>query len=449
MSKSISKKYYSNTMEVAWPSVLESIFMSLTGMIDTYMVSGLGPEAVAAVGLTVQPKFLFFTPFLATAVALSAIVARRKGERNHRSANEAMVTGLALNLVETVLISLICVFQADNIIHLMGSAPETHQLAVDYFTIVMAGMIFTVIPSMINSSQRGSGNTRLSFFSNLVGSIVNIIFNYLLIQGHGGFPALGVKGAAIATVIGSIAMTLVSFFSLFWPNSYLSISYIRRRKIKPSRAMLKTIRSLSIATLLENLMMRVGFVVTAWKAAGLGTDPFAAHQVGMNILNMGFAIATGMEAAAMTMVGQSLGAENKKDAIKYGRVCQRIGWIFDAVYSVILLFFGRELYALHFENPEIIDMGVMISHFVMIIVFLQATQIVYGGCLRAAGDVKYTLVAGIVSVTIIRSLVTILLVDKFHMGLRGIWIGVLADQTSRVVFMSHRYHEGKWVDMKI
>ena len=95
------------------------------------------------------------------------------------------------------------------------------------------------------------------------------------------------------------------------------------------------------------------------------------------------------------------------------------------------------------------DMGVMICRFMCVIVLLQISQIIFGACLRAAGDVRYTLAASLVSVTIIRTVVTWLLVSVFHLGLMGIWLGILSDQITRFVLLGHRFRQGKWVDIKL
>ena len=94
-------------------------------------------------------------------------------------------------------------------------------------------------------------------------------------------------------------------------------------------------------------------------------------------------------------------------------------------------------------------MGIMISRWIMVIVLLQISQIIFTGCLRAAGDVRYTLLAALISVTGIRTLVTILLVSVFHMGLTGVWLGVLSDQASRFILMGRRFRQGNWVNLKI
>lgn len=166
------------------------------------MVSSLGSYAVAAVGLTSQPKFLGLSLFIAANVSISALVARRKGQQKKEEANRIFLTFLIFLIIMSVILSVVIVMAADPIIRFCGSEEQTHDGAVRYFRIIMGGMIFNVLQMGINAAQRGAGNTRITMRTNLVSNTVNIIFNYLLIQGHFGFPALGIEGAGLATVAG-------------------------------------------------------------------------------------------------------------------------------------------------------------------------------------------------------------------------------------------------------
>lgn len=444
-----NKKYYSRALKVAWPSVLESFFISLAAMIDTMMVGNLGPYAIAAVGLTTQPKLIGFIIFVAINVSLSALVARRRGEEDKKGANEIFVTAFILAFVLVILVSIIAVSLADPLMKMSGSNHETHIHSVEYFRIIMGGMIFNVVAMTINAAQRGSGNTKIAFVTNLVSSIVNIIFNYLLIEGNFGFPALGVRGAAIATVFGSFIAMLMAIRSLFNPLSLVDIKYILASKIKLSLASFKSIFELSFNIFFENLAMRIGFLITAVTAAKLGTQSFAVHNAGMNILSLGFSFADGMQVAAVALAGRALGADNREEAITYGHVCQRIGFMISVIFSLVMFLFGKNIMGLYFKDPEIIAEGVIITRFMMVIVLLQISQIIYGGCLRSGGDVRYTLVAGIIAVTIIRSSVTLVTVNIFNLGLYGIWIGILSDQISRFTLLRHRFKQGKWTEIKI
>lgn len=443
------KSFYKQALKMAWPSVLESFFLSLAGMIDTLMVSALGPAAIAAVGLTNQPKFIGMAVFFSISIAVSALVARRKGQENKKGANQILVTAFAVVLILTVIITTVMCVWADPILRVAGSNADTHQIAHEYFLIIMGFCIFNTISITINSAQRGSGNTKIAFTTNFVSTIVNITFNFLLIKGRLGFPALGIKGAAIATVIGAFVAALMSIRSLFKKNSYVSIPFIINNKIKPSKDALKSISLLGSNLLIENFAMRVGFLTTAMLAASLGTEQFAAHNVGMQFLSLGFAFADGMQVAAVSLSGQALGAKKPDDAIMYGHACQKIGLGISILLSILLFVFGDKLYGLFFDEPHIIEYGLLIIKFIIVIVLLQISQIIYGGVLRAAGDVKYTLLSSIISVTIIRTAVTYVLVQVFNLGLMGIWIGVFSDQFSRFVFNSLRFKSKRWIKIEI
>ena len=437
------------TISTAWPAVLESFFISLAGMIDTMMVSALGTYAVSAVGLTTQPKFITLCFFFAINVAVSALVARRRGQKDQKNANEVLVTALVISIILCVVLSFLTVAFADPIIRFSGSASDTHNSAVTYFRIIQAGMIFNIISMVINAAQRGSGNTKIAMTTNVASSIVNIVFNYLLIGGNFGFPKWGLAGAAIATVLGTVVAAIMSIRSLFKKDSYVSIPYIIANKIRPVSTTVSSITSLSSNMLAENIAMRVGFLVTAMLAARLGTDAFAAHNVGMNFLSLGFSFGDGMQVAAVALIGRALGEKNPEKAKAYGNTAQAVGFGISLILAVILFFFGRNLFSLFFTQEDILADGVMLSRFIMIIVLFQISQVIFGGCLRGAGDVKYTLVASLISVTLIRSIVTYLLVVIWPLGLAGIWIGVLSDQLSRFLFLGIRFKKGKWVEYQI
>ena len=445
-----SKELILEAIRMAWPAVLESFFVALAGMIDTMMVSTLGTYAVAAVGLTTQPKFIALALFLSSNIAVNALAARRFGQKNRENANKILYTAIVFVIISAVIISTITFIGADQIIRWCGSNADTHEAGVTYFRVIQAGMIFNVLSLVINSAQRGCGNTQIAMTTNVTSSIVNIVFNYLLIGGNFGFPRLGMFGAALATVLGTVVACIMSIISISKSDCFLSIPYIIKHKIKPGFDAFRSIISLSFNLLLENIAMRIGFLTTSIIAAKLGTDAFAAHQVGMNLLSLAFSLGDGMQVAAVALIGRSLGEKNTEKAKHYGNICQKIGFIISVVLAVIMFFFGREIFSLFFNKADILDMGVLISRYIMIIVLFQVSQIIFAGCLRGAGDIKYCLWASLISVTIIRTLVTWSLAGGIlNLGLSGIWLGVLSDQLSRFIFLSIRFKEGKWTEIAI
>lgn len=318
------KKELTKVLKIAWPAVFESFFISLAGMIDVYMVSGLGSEAVASVGLTTQPKFLGLSLFFAMNVAIAAIVARRTGEKDKRRANETLAEAILLTILFGAVITVACVSLAGWLMEKCGSAPDTHDGAVIYFQIIMGGMIFNIISMVINAAQRGAGNTKIAMYTNTISSIVNIIGNYLLIGGHLGFPKLGIRGAALATVLGTVVGCTISVMSLFRKDSFLSIPYIIKEGLWKRFESVKIILKLSSSTFVEQILMRIGFMSTAVMAADMGTAAMAAHQVGMNALSLSFSFGDGMQAAAVALIGQSLGSKEPQEAKRHGMTCEKV-----------------------------------------------------------------------------------------------------------------------------
>ena len=446
------KQFYKQAIKIAWPSVLESFFIALAGMIDTIMVSALGSYAISAIGLTNQPKFIALTVFIAVNTAISALIARRRGQEDKKGANEVFLTAFTINIILCVFITAIFLFYIEDIIRLSGSNADTHDDAVRYLRIIITGQVFNIIAMTINSAQRGSGNTKIAFTTNLVSSAVNIMFNFLLINGNLGFPAMGIQGAAIATVAGTIVASIMSFISLYNRNSMIQVKYIYKHKIKPTMESLKSIFNLSYTIFLESIMMRIGFLATALTSAKLGTDIFAAQNAASNYLNIAFSFEDGMQVAAIALSGRALGADKKDVAIKYVHVCQRIGFMISIIISVVLFVFGENLMQLFF-NPDtqaqLIEYGLQMTKYIMVIVLLQISQIIYGGALRSGGDVKFALYSTIISVSIVRTAATLILVNVFNMGLHGIWIGILVDQLLRYILLHYRFKTGRWTEITI
>lgn len=359
LGNKLQGKYHKDTFQtavnMAWPAIVESFFIAFAGLVDSLMVSSLGSYAVAAVGLTTQPKLLGLAFFFALNVSISALVARRRGEQRQSAANETLVTALVFIILAAAAFSVGFVAFASPIIHLCGSTAETHNGAVTYFRIIMGGMIFNCIQMGINSAQRGAGNTKITMRTNVTSNTINIILNYLLINGHFGFPALGIQGAALATVTGTIVGCVMSILSITKQDGFLNLGYILKNKIKPTIAAFISLVRVGYSVFFEQVFMRIGFMMTAIMAAKQGTDAMAAHQVGMNIMSLSFAFGDGLQSAAVALIGRSLGAKKPDLAKEYGRTCRLIGAGIAVCLVAIYLFGGRWLYSLFFEEQHIID----------------------------------------------------------------------------------------------
>ena len=443
------KPLLKTTLNMAWPAILESFFTALTGLIDSFMVSSLGSSAVAAIGLTTQPKFLGLSLFFAMNVAISALVARRRGEQKREDANRITFTAVTLIVTFAILISILLVLAASPIINFCGSSEDTHDMAVAYFQIIMGGMIFNCIQMGINAAQRGAGNTQITMRTNVTSSVVNIIMNYLLINGHLGFPALGIRGAALATVLGTVVACIMSILSIRNPEGFISLPYMLQEKLYFTVSSMKNIFHVGYSVFFEQVLMRFGFMMTAVMAAHQGTAAMAAHQVSMNIMGLSFSFGDGLQATAVALIGRSLGENNPELAKRYGTTCRKIGYVISAALAVIYFVGAEGLYRLFFEDEEIIQIGINIMRVIIFVVILQISQVIYMGCLRGAGDTLYTAIASTISVTLIRTLFSWLGCYVFGWGIIGIWMGVVADQLSRFIFATVRFKQGRWTQIKI
>lgn len=436
-----------DALHVAWPSVLESFFVNLAGVVDTIMVGSLGSSAIAAVGLTIQPKFIGLAIFLSLNVAVSAIVARRKGEEDRESANRVVRMLILFTILTTLVISTIFLLFADPIIHIMGSQPDTHSDAVAYLRIIMGGLIFSTISLVLNAAQRGAGNTRIAMTTNLISNTVNVIFNYLLIGGNFGFPKLGIRGAAIATVIGTVCACALSIRSVLHKDGFVYLKAVKGWIA--DRTNIKSLLSVGSSAFVEQICLRIGFLLFSMVVTYLGTTQFAAHQIGANMMSMSFSFADGFSVASVTLIGQSLGRKRPDMAKIYGNVCQKCGLICAFVVSLIFFFFGRNIYELYTDDPMILDYGVVIMRILSITLFFQIEQVVQFGCLRGAGDTRYTALVSLVSVAIIRPGASWLLCYPLGFGLIGAWVGTFCDQLVRFILSLIRFRKGKWTQLKL
>lgn len=399
---------FKTTINMAWPSMVESFLVALVGFIDTIMVSTLGSYAIAAVGLTQQPKFIGLALFMSMSTAISALVARRRGEQNRESAVRILKTCILVAVILTAIISVTFTAFADPIIRFAGSADDTHEAAVEYFQIIMGGIGFTTVMMIVNAAQRG---------------------------------------AALATVIGSVLGCAMSLHSMFAKSSFV---YIRGVKgFFTSKFDVRSLLNVGSSAFVEQIFLRIGFLLFAITVANLGTTAYAAHQIGMNMMSLTFSLGDGLSVASVALIGRSLGEERRDLAKLYASMCQRIGLFCAFVMSMVFLFFGRNLYGLFSSEQEILDMGVMIMRMLCVIIYLQITQVIFFGCLRGAGDTKYTAFASMISVAIIRPGLSWLLCYPLGLGLLGVWLGLFGDQFMRFCLGYFRMKQGKWLKIKI
>lgn len=442
-----SKEIYQTAFRIAWPSTLETVLVGLVGVIDTIMVSALGSGAIAAVGLTNQPKMIVLATIMSLNVSVTAIVARRKGAMERLDANRCLRFSMLLSAVIAIVLSVLGYFFARPMMIFAGAGEDVLEMAVTYFKIIMVGTLFNGLSMTINAAQRGAGNTKISMVTNLAANLVNMVFNYLLISGHCGFPALGVAGAAIATVIGSVVSLVIAIISLLYHDGFLSL------RMKCSWLMdklsLHSMASISLSAFVEQAFMRIGFFTYAKIVAGLGTQAFATHQIAMNAMSMSFTFGDGLSVACASLVGQNLGAKRPDLSIIYGKVGNRLALCISTVLSILFFTCAEPIMRLFTDEAEIIRAGIPLLYFLAFITYAQTSQVVFSGCLRGAGDTKFVAAVSFVSILFLRPLLSYVLCYPLQFGLIGAWVGVTIDQFARLIATLWRFGSGKWTKIRV
>lgn len=443
-----SKMLYADIVKIAWPSVVELTLTQLASMVDLMMVGGLGAWALTSVGLTVQPKFLLMTIFMAMNVGATAMAARYKGAGDQEKANLILRQALLLTLIISVISSITGYLFAEKLILFMGAAEEkTLHGGTIYLKIQMVGFTFMALTSTITAALRGVGNSRTAMIYNLTSNVVNVFLNYLLIEGHFGFPRLEVAGASLATIIGQLFAFVFALTYIMKGDQYLHLRFMDG--FKPDPHSLKQIVTIGAPAMLEQLLMRVGVIIYVKTIAGLGTVAYAVHQVCMNIQALSFMNGQGFAVSATSLTGQSLGKNRPDMAHAYVHRTRRLGMSVSLILAAIFVFWGGKIVSLYNDSPDIISQGARIMMFVGFTQPLQSSQFILSGSLRGAGDTRATAIITFITVLLIRPLLAVYLINVWNLGLEGAWFAFIADQTIRSALVLIRYNSGKWKRIKV
>ena len=450
-----SKELYRDIIRIAWPSFVELLLTQLTSMVDLMMVGSMGgkahPEigtqALAAVGLTTQPKFLLMAAFVAMNTGVTALVARNKGTNDSKQANLVVRQGLLFTFCATIILSILGFIFAKPMVIFMGSTEAiVTKWATQYLQIQMIGFLSFALTSTVTASLRAVGDSKTCMIYNLIANVVNVIFNWLLIYGNLGFPELGVAGASVATVLGQVVAFMIAFIVIIRGNGFLKLEF--KLGFKPDKIVLGNMVNIGLPAMVEQLLMRAGMIIFAKTVASLGTTAYATHQVCMNIQALSFMTGQAFAVSATTMMGQSLGKRRTDMAQAYCSRTRKVGLVFSLLLAVVFILFGGEIVGLYNSDPEIIRIGGQIMLFVAFLQPFQSSQFIIAGGLRGAGDTKATAIFTFITVLLVRPIVAIILV-KFGLGLYGAWAAMATDQILRSALVLYRYNSGKWKLIKL
>ena len=437
---------------LAWPTMVEQALGTVVQYVDTAMVGQMGAHASACVGLTASTQWLVNSPLWALATGVLACTARAVGAKDDDMARRTAVQAVLLALIAGLLIGSVTLAVSPFLPAWLGAEQALRRDGSLYFAIVCAPMLFRAAQVIFSASIRATGDTRTPMFINLAMNLINIVLNAMFI-----FPARratlmgvsftlpglgwGVIGAAVATAIsyvfGGAAMTAV-----FWKNKLVSP---RGRRLRLDReAMLPCIR-IGIPVVGTRVATTLGHVVFTSLVTSLGEVALASHTIAITAEEAFYIPGYGMQTAASTLAGQSLGEGDMKKLRRVSRTITLVTMGMMTVTGAILFAIPGAMMSLFTPDAAVIAGGIPLLRIVAVSEPIYGMAIILEGTFNGVGDTKAPFVISLACMWGIRILFTWICVKLFHLGLVPVWLCMVADNVTRGVLLGVRYLRGGWL----
>jgi putative MATE family efflux protein len=429
------------------PLVLSMILEALYNVVDSLFVAHVSENALAAVSLAFPIQLLVLSITVGTCAGIGASLSRRLGAADQPGVNSAAMNGLFLTLLTYIVFLLFGLFLTKAYFAWQTRDPEIYQLGVDYLSICMIFSIGTVGQVTFQRLLQSTGKTTLSMVSQLVGAAFNIIFDPLLIFGLLGFPKMGVKGAAIATVIGQIiALSIALFFNL---TKNKEINF-RLKGFKPDRKMIGEIYHVGAPAIFNqalNSLMAFGVNLILIQ---ISSTAVAAFGIYIKVQNFVFMPAFGINNAVIAITAFNYGAKNRRrinSSMRYGMIYALCVMV---VGALLIQLFARPLVSLFDASPELMAIGVMALRVISLSYIFVAFTLVAQGIYQALGNGVYSLIITLMRVVVVLLPVLYLFV-KFLPLNHAWWSFVMAEMFSAIIgaFLLKRIYTQKVTPLAI
>lgn len=427
---------------LAWPVMAESILQTLTQVVSMMLVGHLGAKAVASIGLSMQPLFMFASIFMGAGVAVTALTARATGAGDPAEAGRATAQAVLISLIIASAGALFILFGGRWLVIIMGAEPDVVTEGTRYLEVMLPGLFAMWMTTVLTGALRGAGDTKTPMVVNMTVSLVSFGLNILLVYGLFGFPALGVIGAGLATSIARVLGGVMLFAPWFANRSRLPLDW--RTDFRWDGELMSRLARVGLPGIGERLLMSSAGVLYVRMIAVLGTTAYAAHQIGGNAELISVMPGFAFGVAATTLVGQHLGAE-RPDLAKHDAVeCVRVSCAFVGLVGLAFIFCPGLILRLYTNDSEIIRLA---SLYLIMMGFSQIHQafgFVYAGALRGAGDTGFVMWTALIGAWGARVGLTYLLVIVLKQGLVGAWWAMVADGVIKAILGWWRFRGGAW-----
>lgn len=426
---------------LAIPMILELSLESVFAVVDMFFVSKLGQNAIATVGLTESVITIVYSVAIGLSTAATAIVARRVGEKDPESAAHAGAQSLIVSMIATLVLSVAGMVFAGDILALMGASNEVVAEGTIFTRIMLGGSMAIILLFLINGIFRGAGDAAMAMKSLWIASIINIILCPLLIHYY------GLKGAAIATVIGRSAGVFYQCYHLFKGHGILRFR-IRHFRIDP--AVIKSIITIGWPATFQFIIASGSWIVLARLVAETGgTTASAGYLIAMRNVVFFILPAWGLSNAAATLVGQNLGAGQQQRAEDSVMLTAKYNAVFMSFVMVLFLFCSTPIIHLFTQDEAVVAYGARALQIIGSAYIFYGIGMVMTQALNGAGDTRTPTIINFVCFWLFQIPLAYFLANGLDLKTTGAFVAIPVAETCIALIAWYYFKKGKWKEVKV
>jgi putative MATE family efflux protein len=431
---------------LAVPMILELVMESTFAVVDIYFVGKLGASAVATVGLTETYLFLLYSLAMGLSMAVTAIIARRIGEKNKDDASKSAVQAIFLSVLISLPFTIAGIFFSQELLTLMGADEWSINQGYGYTQWMLGGNGIIILLFVINAIFRGAGDAAIAMRVLWIANGINILLDPLLIFGWGPIPAMGIEGAAIATTTGRGIAVAIQLWALAKGGKHIKV--LLSDLYWNGKAMLNIVRT-SLGGVGQMIVAMTSWIFLMRILANVGSEAVAGATIAMRIMLFTLMPAWGLSNAAATLVGQNLGAGNPERAESSVWKIGFYNMIFLVGVSVVYLIFNKQLMQIFTSDGNVIAIGAEWLQILSYSYFVYGWWMVSVQAFNGSGDTSTPTKINLVFFWLIQIPLAYLLAIELNWAHSGVFWAVFFSETAVGLFTLWMFKRGKWKTMEV
>ncbi len=434
-------------LTMAMPAIVEMALNTMLGVADTIMISRfIGDSGLAAAGFANSIMYTLIFVFTSFNTGATALVSRSYGEENFDRLNRIGSQTLLLNGIIGLVVMTLSLLFKDEIFMIFDTTPEVTQMIDAYFSIIAYGMLAMFLSFSFASVLRGAGDTFSPMVITGVANVLNIIGNYVLIKGVWIFPEMGIAGAALSTSLSRILAVLAYIFICFRLHERV---HLKVSLMKFQEDIIKPLVRISLPGAMEQGLMQTSFLVVGVFISKLETASEAAFRILINIESISFMPAVGISIAAATLVGKSLGENDRDKAISVGTVSYGLSIAWGCFACLLFLVFRRPILSIFTTDLAVIESSMSTMILMAVNQPLLNFMIGISGGLRGAGDTRTVMVITMLRLWVIFVPFSYLTIIWLEYGVSGLWIAEIISFLVFNAIILKRFNSHKWTEIHV